>query len=42
VELVDSLDLMLEIDKLVARSGLTHKDSIKDLIDALAKEIIVE
>lgn len=37
---MDSLDLMIEIDRIVARSGLTHNSSIKELIDALAQEII--
>jgi hypothetical protein len=35
----DNLDLMIQIEKFIIHRGLTHSDSILDLIEALAEEI---
>lgn len=36
---MENLDLMIEIERFISRRGLTHSDSINDLIEALGKEL---
>lgn len=35
---MENLDLMIEIERFMSRSGLTHSDTIESLIDALAED----
>ena len=35
---LENLDLMIEIERFIYRTGLTHTDSISTLIEALSKE----
>lgn len=39
MKILDNLDLMIEIERFMSIRGLSHRDSIRDLIESLGEEI---